>query len=227
MILPARPLFLGGGQLGRMFTARARTMGYEVVVLDPDPLSPAGGIATRHLAAAYDDPSALEQLAGCAQAVTTEFENVPATALAFLAARVRVRPQPDTVADAAHGVERPVHRGSVQAHASAAEAVGAAGAILASVDGSAVRRPGARRVSPDLAGRRRVRARACDPHDARGIGTRGDLLAGMTSRLACTRRRIRAPELGRGRVATIMSCRCLMTPDRRRATLVSHPSWSV
>lgn len=99
MILPGATLgLLGGGQLGRMFTARARTMGYEVVVLDPDPLSPAGGIATRHLAAAYDDPTALEQLAGCAQAVTTEFENVPATALAFLAARVRVRPHPDTVA---------------------------------------------------------------------------------------------------------------------------------
>jgi 5-(carboxyamino)imidazole ribonucleotide synthase len=99
MILPGATLgLLGGGQLGRMFTARARTMGYEVVVLDPDPLSPAGGIATRHLAAAYDDPSALEQLAGCVQAVTTEFENVPAAALAFLAARVRVRPQPEAVA---------------------------------------------------------------------------------------------------------------------------------
>lgn len=99
MILPGATLgLLGGGQLGRMFTARARTMGYEVVVLDPDPLSPAGGIATRHLAAAYDDPGALDQLAGCAQAVTTEFENVPAAALAFLAARLRVRPQPATVA---------------------------------------------------------------------------------------------------------------------------------
>lgn len=99
MILPGATLgLLGGGQLGRMFTARARTMGYEVVVLDPDPFSPAGGIATRHLAAAYDDLAALEQLAGCAQAVTTEFENVPAAALAFLAGRVQVRPHPDTVA---------------------------------------------------------------------------------------------------------------------------------
>ena len=38
MILPGATLgLLGGGQLGRMFTARARSMGYEVVVLDPDP----------------------------------------------------------------------------------------------------------------------------------------------------------------------------------------------
>jgi 5-(carboxyamino)imidazole ribonucleotide synthase len=99
MILPGATLgLLGGGQLGRMFTVRARTMGYEVVVLDPDPLSPAGHSATRHLMAAYDDPAALDQLAGCAEAVTTEFENVPAAALAFLAARVRVRPHPDSVA---------------------------------------------------------------------------------------------------------------------------------
>ncbi len=98
MILPGATLgLLGGGQLGRMFTARARTMGYEVVVLDPDPLSPAGGIANRHLCAPYDDPAALEALAGSVSAVTTEFENVPAAALEFLATRVRVRPGPGSV----------------------------------------------------------------------------------------------------------------------------------
>ena len=43
-ILPGSTLgMLGGGQLGRMFTIAARTMGYEVIVLDPDPDSPAGG----------------------------------------------------------------------------------------------------------------------------------------------------------------------------------------
>ncbi|MDH5512816.1 MAG: 5-(carboxyamino)imidazole ribonucleotide synthase, partial [Gammaproteobacteria bacterium] len=37
-ILPGATLgMLGGGQLGRMFTAAARTMGYQVIVLDPDP----------------------------------------------------------------------------------------------------------------------------------------------------------------------------------------------
>jgi 5-(carboxyamino)imidazole ribonucleotide synthase len=99
MILPGATLgLLGGGQLGRMFTARARTMGYEVVVLDPDPYSPAGGIANRHLCAAYDNPAALETLATSASAVTTEFENVPAPALEFLSRRVRVRPDPGAVA---------------------------------------------------------------------------------------------------------------------------------
>ena len=38
VILPGATLgVLGGGQLGRMFVLRARTMGYGVVVLDPDP----------------------------------------------------------------------------------------------------------------------------------------------------------------------------------------------
>ncbi|HJR36156.1 MAG TPA: 5-(carboxyamino)imidazole ribonucleotide synthase, partial [Gemmatimonadales bacterium] len=99
MILPGATLgLLGGGQLGRMFTARARSMGYEVVVLDPDPFSPAGRIATRHLEASYDDAAALTELAAVAAAVTTEFENVPAAALEFLTPRVRVRPGPAALA---------------------------------------------------------------------------------------------------------------------------------
>jgi len=73
-------------------------MGYEVVVLDPDPYSPAGRIATRHLEAPYDDTGALEELATQAAAVTTEFENVPAAALEFLTQRVRVRPGPAALA---------------------------------------------------------------------------------------------------------------------------------
>ena len=45
-LLPGATLgILGGGQLGRMFTIAARTMGYRVIVLDPDPLSPAGQFA--------------------------------------------------------------------------------------------------------------------------------------------------------------------------------------
>lgn len=99
MILPGATLgLLGGGQLGRMFTARARTMGYRVWVLDPDPASPAGHLADRHLAAAYTDADALHALATGCQVVTTEFENVPAAALETLASRVRVWPPPAAVA---------------------------------------------------------------------------------------------------------------------------------
>ena len=82
MILPGATLgLLGGGQLGRMFTVAARTLGYRVTVLDPDAHAPAAEFATRHLAVAFDDPAALDELAGTCAAVTTEFENAPADAL--------------------------------------------------------------------------------------------------------------------------------------------------
>ena len=82
-ILPPAMLgILGGGQLGRMFTVAAKTMGYKVTVLDPDPNAPAAEFADRHLCAPFDDEAALEELAKCA-AVTTEFENVNADAMRF------------------------------------------------------------------------------------------------------------------------------------------------
>ncbi len=93
MILPGATLgMLGGGQLGRMFTAAARTMGYHVIVLDPSSDSPAGRMADEHLHAAYADDWALEQLARECHAITTEFENVPAEALRRLEAKRPVRP---------------------------------------------------------------------------------------------------------------------------------------
>lgn len=98
MIPPGATLgLLGGGQLGRMFTQAAQRMGYEVVVLDPDPLSPAGRIAALHLQASYTDEPALTELGRRVKAITTEFENVPASSLAFLRLMCPVRPGPEAV----------------------------------------------------------------------------------------------------------------------------------
>lgn len=83
---------LGGGQLGRMFTSVARTMGFDVWVLDPDPLAPAAHFATRHLCHPFDDAAALSLLASSCRAITTEFENVPAATLTQLAEQATVRP---------------------------------------------------------------------------------------------------------------------------------------
>lgn len=97
-ILPSSTLgILGGGQLGRMFTLAAHAMGYQVAVLDPDPESPAGLIADHHIRTQYDDYSGLDRLAGLCSAVTTEFENVPADSLRYLAGKVRVSPDADCV----------------------------------------------------------------------------------------------------------------------------------
>ena len=102
VILPGATLgVLGGGQLGRMFVLQARTMGYRVIVLDPDPGSPAGQVADVHLRAAYTDLAALDRLAAICAAVTTEFENVPAEALERLARSCRVRPPVDGGGDRA------------------------------------------------------------------------------------------------------------------------------
>jgi 5-(carboxyamino)imidazole ribonucleotide synthase len=89
---------MGGGQLGRMFVHAAQVLGYDTLVLDPDPASPAGAAAHRQLCAAYDDPRALAEMAGACDAVTTEFENVPAPALASLARDVPVAPAAAAVA---------------------------------------------------------------------------------------------------------------------------------
>ncbi|MEY2633529.1 MAG: hypothetical protein RIR00_2183 [Pseudomonadota bacterium] len=99
MILPPATLgMLGGGQLGRFFVAAAHEMGYQVWVLDPDPNSPAGRIADRHLCAGYEDPAALAEIAADCAAVTTEFENVPAATLEKLAESLPVRPHAGAVA---------------------------------------------------------------------------------------------------------------------------------
>ncbi len=99
MILPGATVgVLGGGQLGRMFTMRARSMGYKVVVLDPDALSPAGAVADRHIRAPYEDTRALVELSATCAAVTTEFENVPATTLETLGRSSIVRPPVAAVA---------------------------------------------------------------------------------------------------------------------------------
>jgi 5-(carboxyamino)imidazole ribonucleotide synthase len=85
---------LGGGQLGRMFVQAAQRLGFKTVVFDPDAvsngqLSPAAQVSEHYIQADYLDTNSLKQLGDQCLAVTTEFENVPADALAFLAEPVR------------------------------------------------------------------------------------------------------------------------------------------
>jgi 5-(carboxyamino)imidazole ribonucleotide synthase len=96
---------LGGGQLGRMFCMAAQSLGFKVCVLDPGDDSPAGAVADDHLRADYLDQAALAELARRCRAVTTEFENVPAAALAFLAQHCSVSPHAASVAIAQDRIE--------------------------------------------------------------------------------------------------------------------------
>ena len=106
---PATLGVLGGGQLGRMFVHAAQSLGYETVVLDPDRASPAGRISHHFICADYFDANALRELAARAHAVTTEFENVPAQALAELARTRAVSPPADCVAIAQDRIREKAH----------------------------------------------------------------------------------------------------------------------
>jgi 5-(carboxyamino)imidazole ribonucleotide synthase len=100
---------MGGGQLGRMFVQAAQRMGYFTAVLDPDMLSPAGRVSHHHIQTSYTDPEGLRQLAQQCVAITTEFENVPAPALAALAESRTVAPAADAVAIAQDRAREKAH----------------------------------------------------------------------------------------------------------------------
>ena len=102
---------MGGGQLGRMFVHAAQAMGYATAVLDPDPQSPAGLVSHHHIQTAYTDAAGLSRLAACCDAITTEFENVPADALRTLAGLRRVAPAASAVAIAQDRAAEKAHFG--------------------------------------------------------------------------------------------------------------------
>ncbi|AMO23082.1 5-(carboxyamino)imidazole ribonucleotide synthase [Ramlibacter solisilvae] len=110
VILPGATLgVMGGGQLGRMFVHEAQRLGYFTAVLDPDENSPAGLVSHHHIRAAYLDAHGLDQLARLSAAITTEFENVPAEALAALARRRPVAPGAEAVAIAQDRAREKAH----------------------------------------------------------------------------------------------------------------------
>ncbi len=116
---------LGGGQLGRMWAHAAQSMGYQTAVLDPDAHSPAGMVSHLHVCADYLDAQALAQMAQRCAAITTEFENVPAQALAQLALTRPVSP-------AAHAVSVAQDRAEEKAHFTRCGVPVAPHAVLAS-----------------------------------------------------------------------------------------------
>jgi 5-(carboxyamino)imidazole ribonucleotide synthase len=110
VILPGATLgVMGGGQLGRMFVHAAQRMGYFTAVLDPDATSPAGRVSHHHVRTDYLDAQGLSELSRLSAAITTEFENVPAAALAQLAAQRPVAPGAAAVAIAQDRADEKAH----------------------------------------------------------------------------------------------------------------------
>lgn len=73
---PSNIGIVGGGQLGRMLTVEAKRMGYNIIILDPKPNSPAGQVADEQIVADFSDMSALRELAEKTDVITYEFEHI-------------------------------------------------------------------------------------------------------------------------------------------------------
>jgi 5-(carboxyamino)imidazole ribonucleotide synthase len=92
-VLPGSSIgFLGGGQLGRMSAMAARSLGYGVQVLDPDPHCAASAVADRVIVGAFDDETAAGELAAGTAVVTYEIEKIGLGAARAVEARTRLRP---------------------------------------------------------------------------------------------------------------------------------------
>ena len=92
-ILPGATIgILGGGQLGRMTAMAARTLGYDVHALDPDPACSANAVVDRLVVAPFDDADAASELARYCDVVTLEIEQIATTSLEAAARHAPVRP---------------------------------------------------------------------------------------------------------------------------------------
>lgn len=98
VILPGSTIgFLGGGQLGRMAAMAARTMGYDVHVLDPEAHCPARPIASQTITAKWSDADAAARLAESSDVVTIEIEQIPLASLEAAQRHAPLRPGPQVL----------------------------------------------------------------------------------------------------------------------------------
>ena len=80
---------VGGGQLGRMLSLAAATLGYRTHIFDPHQRPCAADVAAHHVRADFDDLAALEAFAAEVEVATYEFENLPVGPLAVLGDKLR------------------------------------------------------------------------------------------------------------------------------------------
>lgn len=95
---------LGGGQLGRMTAIAAAELGYRCHVFAPDGDAPATDIAIASTRADYEDTQALSVFAESVDTITSEFENVPAETMEYLARLRPVSPGPEALRVAQHRI---------------------------------------------------------------------------------------------------------------------------
>jgi 5-(carboxyamino)imidazole ribonucleotide synthase len=67
---------IGGGQLGKMMVKEATKLGFDVVVLDPSPHSPAARLAGAQIVAEFTDPVGLGEVVRSSDITTYDLENI-------------------------------------------------------------------------------------------------------------------------------------------------------
>ena len=97
-ILPGSTIgILGGGQLGRMTAMAARSLGYRVQAMDPDPSCPARFVVDACFEGGWDDPRAAANLARGCDVVTLEIEQISMAALEAAGRYAPVRPSAEVL----------------------------------------------------------------------------------------------------------------------------------
>ena len=89
---------LGGGQLGRMTAMAARSMGYRVQVMDPDPSCPARFVVDACFVGSWDDAKAASDLARGSDVITLEIEQISIASLEAAGRHAPVRPSKEILA---------------------------------------------------------------------------------------------------------------------------------
>jgi 5-(carboxyamino)imidazole ribonucleotide synthase len=92
-ILPGATIgILGGGQLGRMTAMAARSLGYRIQVMDPDPSCPARFVVDACFEGSWDDARAAADLARGCDVITLEIEQIAVASLEAAEKYAPVRP---------------------------------------------------------------------------------------------------------------------------------------
>lgn len=97
-ILPGATIgILGGGQLGRMMAMAARSLGYRVQVMDPDPSCPARYVVDSCFEGSWNDAHVAADMARSCDVVTLEIEQISQESLFAAGQFAPVRPGPEVL----------------------------------------------------------------------------------------------------------------------------------
>lgn len=89
---------IGGGQLGRMLTQAATSLGFRVVVVDPNENCAAAQVGAKQIVGNWNDQDALRELARQSDYITVETEHIDSLTLDEIVANgTPVNPAPQTI----------------------------------------------------------------------------------------------------------------------------------